>query len=76
MRTIDRYVAREFIRLFVLFILAAPMLFIIGDWTDNIGRYTEQGIPTSRVALSYMYQSRCSSRGRSPWPPSSPPSSR
>jgi lipopolysaccharide export system permease protein len=56
MRTIDRHVAGEFIRLFVLFILAAPMLFIIGDWTDNIGRYTEQGIPTSRVALSYIYQ--------------------
>jgi lipopolysaccharide export system permease protein len=55
-RTIDRYVAAEFLRLFTVFILSAPMLFILGDWTDNIGRYTEQGIPTSRVALSYIYQ--------------------
>lgn len=55
-RTIDRYVAREFIRLFLIFILAAPLLFIIGDWTDNIGKYSEQGIPPARVALSYIYQ--------------------
>jgi lipopolysaccharide export system permease protein len=56
MRTIDRYVAREFLRLFLLFILAAPLLFIIGDWTDRIGHYTEQGIPVTRVALSYVYR--------------------
>jgi lipopolysaccharide export system permease protein len=55
-RTIDRYVAREFVRLFLIFILAAPLLFIIGDWTDNVGRYSEQGIPPLRVALSYVYQ--------------------
>lgn len=56
MSTIDRYVAREFIKLFILFILAAPLLFILGDWTDRIGHYTEQGIPVSRVALSYVYR--------------------
>jgi lipopolysaccharide export system permease protein len=55
-RTIDRYVAREFMRLFAIFIAAAPLLFVLGDWTDNIGRYSEQGIPVSRVALSYLYQ--------------------
>jgi lipopolysaccharide export system permease protein len=54
--TIDRYVAREFLRLFGIFILAAPLLFVLGDWTDNVGRYTEQGIPVDRVALSYLYQ--------------------
>jgi lipopolysaccharide export system permease protein len=55
-RTIDRYVAREFMRLFLIFITAAPLLFILGDWTDNVGRYSEQGIPIDRVALSYLYQ--------------------
>jgi lipopolysaccharide export system permease protein len=55
-RTIDRYVAKEFLRLFIVFITAAPLLFILGDWTDNIGSYTEQGIPVGRVALSYLYQ--------------------
>lgn len=56
MRTIDRYVAREFMRVFLVFICAVPLLFVLGDWTDNVGRYTEQGIPFSRVALSYVYQ--------------------
>jgi lipopolysaccharide export system permease protein len=56
MRTIDRYVAREFLRLYAIFITCAPLLFVIGDWTDNVGKYAEQGIPVSRVALSYIYQ--------------------
>jgi lipopolysaccharide export system permease protein len=56
MRTLDRYVAREFLRLYLIFITCAPLLFIIGDWTDNVGKYAEQGIPVGRVALSYFYQ--------------------
>jgi lipopolysaccharide export system permease protein len=56
LRTIDRYVAREFMRLFGIFITSAPLLFVLGDWTDNVGRYSEQGIPVGRVALSYLYQ--------------------
>jgi lipopolysaccharide export system permease protein len=56
MTTLDRYVAREFMRLYLIFITCAPLLFIIGDWTDNVGKYAEQGIPIGRVALSYVYQ--------------------
>ncbi len=56
MRTLDRYVAREFLRLFVLFVLAAPMLFIIGDWTDNVGRYAERGLSGADLLLGYLYQ--------------------
>ena len=56
MRTLDRYVAREFIRLFILFCFAAAMLFIVGDWTDNVGRYAERGLTTSDLALGYLYQ--------------------
>lgn len=55
-RTLDRYVAREFIRLAVLFALAAPLLFVMGDWTDNLDRFSNRGIPVHRVALSYVYQ--------------------
>jgi lipopolysaccharide export system permease protein len=55
-RTLDRYVAREFIRLFLLFALAAPLLFVLGDWTDRIDKYTEQGIPLTNVMLGYLYQ--------------------
>jgi lipopolysaccharide export system permease protein len=54
-RTLDRYVGREFIRLFFLFSLAAPLLFILADWTDNIDTYTEERIPPLDVALGYLY---------------------
>jgi lipopolysaccharide export system permease protein len=56
MRTLDRYVAREFVRLFLLFALAAPILFMIGDWTDNIDRYSERGLGLDRVGLGYLYR--------------------
>jgi lipopolysaccharide export system permease protein len=54
-RTLDRYITREFLRLFVLFSLAAPLLFILGDWTDNIDTYTERSIPLGDVALGYLF---------------------
>jgi lipopolysaccharide export system permease protein len=56
MRTMDRYVAREFMRLFLLFALAAPILFIIGDWTDNINHYSDRGLTLDRIALGYLYR--------------------
>jgi len=55
-RILDRYVAREFSRLFLLFSLAAPLLFLLGDWTDNLDTYTERQIPIARVLLGYMYK--------------------
>ncbi|MEX0892230.1 MAG: LptF/LptG family permease [Gemmatimonadota bacterium] len=55
MRRLDRLVAREFIRLFVLFTVAAPFLFILGDWTDRIDTYSNRGIPLADQALSYLY---------------------
>lgn len=56
MRTLDRYITREFLRLFVLFAVAAPLLFVLGDWTDNVDTYTERGIEAGRLGLSYVYQ--------------------
>jgi lipopolysaccharide export system permease protein len=55
-RTLDRYVAREFVRLFLLFAFAAPILFVIGDWTDNINRYSDRGLGLDSVALGYLYR--------------------
>ncbi len=54
-RILDRYVTREFFRLFVLFSLAAPLLFVLGDWTDNLDTYTERGLSITQVALGYVY---------------------
>jgi lipopolysaccharide export system permease protein len=55
-RTLDRYVAREFLRLFLLFAIAAPILFILGDLTDRIDTYMDRGITPEAVALSYVFQ--------------------
>jgi lipopolysaccharide export system permease protein len=56
MRILDRYVAREFLKLFALFSIAAPMLFVLGDLTDNIDTFTERGLSPGTVALGYLYQ--------------------
>jgi lipopolysaccharide export system permease protein len=55
-RVLDRYVTREFVRLFTLFVLAAPMLFILGDLTDNIDRYMDRGLTLQNIGLGYIYQ--------------------
>ncbi|HSJ32846.1 MAG TPA: LptF/LptG family permease [Longimicrobiales bacterium] len=56
MSTLDRYVAREFMRLFLLFALCAPLLFVLGDWTEKIDIYARQELPPTSVALGYLYQ--------------------
>lgn len=56
MRILDRYVTREFVRLFALFSLAAPLLFVLGDWTDNLDTYSERQIPIEQVALGYLFK--------------------
>jgi lipopolysaccharide export system permease protein len=56
MNRLDRYVAAEFSRIFLLFTLAAPMLFVLGDWTDNLGTFADQGLTLRQVTLGYMYQ--------------------
>lgn len=55
-RILSRYVARQFIGTFVGLILGLPLLFIIGDVTDNIDKYLDRGISGGRLALSYLYQ--------------------
>jgi lipopolysaccharide export system permease protein len=55
MTLLDRYVGREFLRLFLLFVLAAPVLFIIGDLTEKIDRHLDRGLTTTEVALGYLY---------------------
>jgi lipopolysaccharide export system permease protein len=55
-RTLDRYVVREFSRLFALASTAAPLLFVLGDVMDNLDKHMARGVGISRVALSYLYQ--------------------
>ncbi|HEX2205425.1 MAG TPA: LptF/LptG family permease [Longimicrobium sp.] len=54
-RLLDRYVVRQFLGTFVLLVMGLPLLFIVGDITDNIDRYLERGVTGGRLALSYVY---------------------
>jgi lipopolysaccharide export system permease protein len=56
MTILDRLVVREFARLFALFIVAAPFLFILGDVTESLDRYLADGRTVREVALGYLYQ--------------------
>jgi LPS export ABC transporter permease LptG len=55
-KILDRLVVRDFARLFALFIMAAPFLFILGDVTENLDRYLNQGLTIRQVAMGYVYQ--------------------
>lgn len=56
MRILDRYITSSFLKLFVLFVLSAPMLFILGDLVDHLDDYLDRGLSASSVALGYLYQ--------------------
>lgn len=55
-RILDRLLARTFLKLFLLFVLGAPLLFILGDATENLERFLDRGLPLGQVLLSYAYQ--------------------
>src|SRR5512142_899452 len=55
-RILDRYLSREFLRLFLVFVLGAPLLFIIGDLVDHLDSYIDQGRSVRAVFLNYAYQ--------------------
>jgi lipopolysaccharide export system permease protein len=54
-RVLDRLVLSSFVRLFVVFVLGSPLLFILGDVTENLDAYLDQEIPFGDVALSYLF---------------------
>ncbi|HUG40803.1 MAG TPA: LptF/LptG family permease [Longimicrobiales bacterium] len=56
MNILDRLVLREFLRLFFTFIFASPVLFILGDLTDNLDTYLDRGFSTRQVLMGYVYQ--------------------
>ena len=56
MTILDRLVVREFFRLFFTFIFASPVLFILGDLTDNLDTYLDRGFSTGQVLMGYVYQ--------------------
>ena len=53
--TLDRYLLREWLRVFLVTLLGFPILVIVIDLTDKLDRYMSRGIGKGAVALSYVY---------------------
>lgn len=56
MRILDRLVVSTFLKLFLAFLISAPLLFILGDATENLDRYLSQGVSFRNALVSYMYE--------------------
>lgn len=55
LRPLDRYVLREFTKIFVATALGFPFLVTIIDLTDNLDKYLNRNLPRADIALSYVY---------------------
>ncbi|MEJ2217311.1 MAG: LptF/LptG family permease [Gemmatimonadota bacterium] len=55
MKILDRYITSQFLKLFGLFAMASPVLFVLGDVTENLDRYINRGVSPAMVALGYIY---------------------
>ncbi len=55
-KVLDRYIVREFLRLFILFAISAPILFILGDITDNIDTFMDRQLSMQNILLGYVFQ--------------------
>ncbi len=52
---LDRYLLREWIKIFILVELSFPVIVIVFDLTDRLDRYLSRGLTKGAVALSYVY---------------------
>jgi len=53
--TLDRYLLREWTKIFVITSLGFPLVAIIFELTDNLDKYLSQGITPGDIALSYVF---------------------
>ncbi len=52
---LDRYVAAEFLRIFLAALLASPVLVTVIDLVDNMRKYQDRHIPAADIAMGYVY---------------------
>ena len=55
MRTLDRYVLREWAKVFLIVMIGFPVLVIVIDFTDKLDRYLGRGLSKGTVALAYLF---------------------
>src|SRR5690349_5083456 len=56
MRILTRLVTGQFIKLFLIGVLATPPLFILGDFTEKLDRFKAQGLTTADMMHGYVYR--------------------
>jgi lipopolysaccharide export system permease protein len=55
MRALDRYVLKEFLRIFLITAFGFPILIVIIDLTEKLDTYLQRQIPARDIAVSYIY---------------------
>jgi lipopolysaccharide export system permease protein len=55
-RVLDRYVLRQFLRIFALCVLGVPFILIVIDLTDHLSSFLNEGASRLDVLLHYLYQ--------------------
>src|SRR5438445_11473258 len=55
MKTLDRYLAREWTKVSLLAALGFPFLVMVIDLTDKLDTYLGRGVTKGRVAYSYLF---------------------
>lgn len=55
-RILDRYLLRQFFRIFAICVLGVPFIFIVIDLTDRLDSYLAEGAGGFQVLLHYVYQ--------------------
>lgn len=56
MRILDRLVGQSFLKVFLAFVLGSPILFILGDVTENLEDYLGQGLTWLDVGRAYLFK--------------------
>lgn len=55
-RILDRLLFRTFFKLFLGFVLGAPVLFVVGDLVQQIDSFFSRGLSLGDIAVAYMYK--------------------
>lgn len=56
MKTLDRYVLRQFLRIFVVCVVGVPFIFIIINLTEQIDNYLADQLTGGSILAHYVYQ--------------------
>ncbi len=55
MKTLDRYVAGLYLRVWLICVFGAPILFIIFKLTDDLDKYLARGLSLQQILLAYLF---------------------